>query len=129
MGPADLISQHSGVVDPANSAEGQGELGPHNPFGLMTVAEAWEVLGNRQRLWFPIPISWKDNPQLRGTAIFFNKYPNVYDDDDKPDVRKIHALEPGIKDKSLNECRINVRRIGPPYGTIHDTFTISNACS
>jgi hypothetical protein len=110
---ADLISSGSGVVDTSTSEEAKGEMGPHRPFGTMTVKEAWDVLATSKRLWFPIPISWKDIPELRGTAIFFNKYPNVYDESETPDVKKIWALEPSITGQDIVKCRMNVRRIGP----------------
>ena len=118
---ADMTSSGSGVVDAMTSEEAQGELGPHKPFGLMTVPEAWQVLGTRKRLWFPIPIAWRDIPELRGTAIFFNKYPSVFDESEKPDVKKIHALEPSTKEQDIAKCRLNIRRIGPRYVDVHAT--------
>jgi hypothetical protein len=121
---SDLISSASGVVNTVTSEEAKGEMGPHRPFGTMTVKEAWEVLATRKRLWFPIPISWRDVPELRGTAIFFNKYPNVYDESETPDVKKIWALEPSITGQDIVKCRMNVRRIGPQYVTVYAIYTI-----
>lgn len=110
---ADIASSASGVVDVVTSEEAQGDLGPHRPFGTMTVEEAWEIINTRQRMWFPIPIAWRGIPELQGTAIFFNKYPNVYDDSTKPDMNKIYALEPSIMHQDLSACRANIKRIGP----------------
>ena len=81
----------------------------------MTAAEAWEVVATQKRLWFPIPIAWRDTPELQGTAIFFNKYPNVYNEVEKPDIKKIHAMEPSIGHQDLNACRQNIKKIGPRY--------------
>lgn len=95
----------------------------------MTNEEAWEAIGSQKRLWFPIPVAWRSLPELQGTAIFFNKYPSVYDEVEKPDMDKIYALEPSISNQDLNTCRANIRKIGPKYVAAYNEMIHSQAIS
>ncbi|PVF93643.1 hypothetical protein CPB86DRAFT_715022 [Serendipita vermifera] len=110
---ADVSSTTSGVVSLDSVEETQGRYAPHKPFGEMDVAEAWQTLANHDRLWFPLPIPWRDIPELEGCAVYFNKYPNFSEDRGPPDVSRIHAMEPGISSQNLFGCRANIKKIGP----------------
>jgi hypothetical protein len=111
---ADISSTTSGVVKLEEELEElKGKYAPHKPFGEMDVSEAWQTLANHERLWFPLPISWKDLPELKGCAVYFNKYPNFSEDRGPPDVERIHAVEPGISNQNLFGCRANIKKIGP----------------
>ncbi|KAG8782202.1 hypothetical protein FRC16_002666, partial [Serendipita sp. 398] len=110
---AGINSHTSGVVDSSNSKEAkEKDMGPHPPFGTMEIPEAYEVLRTHERLWFPLPIAWREIPELQGTAIYFNKYPSRFDHTMFPRIENIREMEPAIKDKTLDSCRQNLRRIG-----------------
>lgn len=110
----DITSATSGVVHVETAPEAQDDYAPHAQFGTMTIIEAWETIARHKRIWFPLPISWRDVPEYEGAAIFFNKYaskiPSI-----KPDVTRIMDYEPSMGTLSFNEFRANVKAVGPKY--------------
>jgi hypothetical protein len=111
---ADIFSPTSGVVNPDKDEDSKGNFGPHKAFGTMTVPEAWDILATHDRLWFPLPIAWRDIPELEGCAVFFNKYPTGFPiPRSYPAVKHVHEFEPEISDQDLKGCIANIKRIGP----------------
>lgn len=111
---ADIASSTSGVINPEIDDDSKGRLGPHKPFGACGLMEAWDIMATHERLWFPLPIAWRDIPELEDCAVFFNKYPTLFKNPrTPPDIRRIHDFEPGISDQDLKGCRANIKRIGP----------------
>lgn len=108
----DMTSATSGVVNLQTAPEAQEDYAPHAPFGTMSVLEAWETISQHRRIWFPLPISWRDVPEYEGAGIFFNKFaskiPSV-----KPDISRINEYEPPMGGQTYNECRSSIKAVGP----------------